>query len=438
MNLESCRGFLSRGSLTATLSSSARLLCVVLLASATAGMAAEKPQIASPRIRALDQEIAADKTAALDRFWKAAKNRCPLVEEIPGDDKRLLVTYLWRGDATTERVEARGGPYAASREPFARLRDTDVWYRSEPVPKDARYVYGLIVNRRVERRAADGSTEHVLVEEYPNDPLNANQFNGGPVVELPDAPKDAWHVAQESAAKGRVERLSLESKALAESRKATIYVPPEFDSRTPHALAVFFDGDECEKLMNLPAILDNLIAEKRIPPTVAILVDAQRTRGRDLVFSDAFVTFVADELVPWAVKKLDLNVTPETTLAGGMSLGGLTAAYAAHERPKVFGNVLSQSGAFWRPRPDKAQAPQGQGWFPGRVAESEATTVRYYLEVGRFESPSMVGNNHRLRDVLRTKGNAVIYEEYNGGHDHVNWRVSLGRGLIALLGTPRS
>jgi enterochelin esterase family protein len=47
----------------------------------------------------------------------------------------------------------------------------------------------------------------------------------------------------------------------------------------------------------------------------------------------------------------------------------------------------------------------------------------------------MLSNNERLHDVLKAKGNAVTYAEYNGGHDHVNWRVSVGRGLMALLET---
>lgn len=396
--------------------------------------AAENGRIASPRIRALVQEMTQDKAAALERFWQDAKGKCPLVEVIDGDDQHLLVTFLWRGDASLERIEVRGGPFATSREPFARIRDSDVWYHCERLPKDARYVYGLVVKRRVERREDDGSTKQVVVEQYPNDPFNTLQFNQGPVVELPDAPKDAWHIAKESVAKSHVKRWTIKSKTLDETRELSAYVPNSFDSHNRHALAVFFDGEECDKLMDLPVVFDNLIAQKKILPTVAILVDSQGTRGRDLLFSDSFVKFVADELVPWAIDEFGLQVTAKETLIGGMSLGGLTAAYAAHERPEVFGNVLSQSGAFWRARPGATIALDGRGWLPDHVKDTDPTVVRYYLEVGRFEATTMIENNRQLRDVLRAKGNTVTYDEYNGGHDHVNWRVSVGRGLMALLG----
>ena len=114
-----------------------------------------------------------------------------------------------------------------------------------------------------------------------------------------------------------------------------------------------------------------------------------------------------------------------------MSLGGLTAAYAAQTHPQVFGNVLSQSGAFWRKRTGMSKSDEG--WLPGATAMKNKQPIRYYLEVGLFESPSMISNNRRLRDVLRAKGNEVFYAEYHTGHDHFNWRVTLGDGIVALL-----
>lgn len=393
----------------------------------------------SPRLDRLRADLAKDKTATMDRFWRECEKQGPLIEKIAGDDTHLLVTFLWRGDAALERVEVRGGPYASSREPFARIADTDIWYRSERLPKDARYVYGLIVTRTVEKRDDRGLVKRVREETYPLDPLNPRTFNEGPVIELSDAPADKWHAQVAESARGKVTRFKLDSAALGETRGGGVYTPAEFDAAMPHALAVFLDGEESEKLLALPTVLDNLIAAKKIPPTVALFVDAEDKRGRDLVFSDKFVNFLGNELVPWAVKTQGLKVIADTTLIGGASLGGLTAAYAAQQKPQVFGNVLSQSGAFWRKRPaaaqtDAAQPESSHGALPGEIASRDKLPIRYYLEVGRFEAPSMIENNRRLRDILRQKGNEITYVEYNGGHDHFNWRVSVGDGLEALLG----
>jgi enterochelin esterase family protein len=168
---------------------------------------------------------------------------------------------------------------------------------------------------------------------------------------------------------------------------------------------------------------------------MGLLVHAHGRRGRDLVFSDDFVRFLATELVPWANRANGAAFAPADVVISGASLGGLTAVYAATQQPSVFGNAHSQSGAFWRARADRS--PSSEGWLAGHLAEPGVLPVRFYLEVGRFEPPNMVENNRRVRDVLRARGCTVTYSEPHAGHDYLHWRDSLGRGLIALLGSPR-
>ncbi len=389
------------------------------------------PKPVSLRLQRLEHAIQANDPQALEAFWREVQGHTPLVESIDDAPDHRLVTFLWRDDAQTERIEVRGGPYEGSRTPFARIPNTDVWYHTERLPLDARYVYSLVVHRRIERKRADSKSESVLVETYPLDPLNPLVFNEGSVLELQDAPNASWHVAREDVPRGQLEPRKLQSAALGERRAIAVYFPPGYQPGEVRAVAVFLDGVDCRHLMSVPATLDNLLAAKRIRPTVALFVDSQGTRGRDLVFSDPFVTFLADELIPWAEHELNMQAEPATSLIAGMSLGGLTASYTAQQRPDVFGNVLSQSGSFWRRRPERPSI--AEGWLPGEIAARDRAGVRYFMEVGLFEAPGMVENNRRMRDVLRAKGYDVTYSEYSGGHDHVNWRVSLGDGLAHLL-----
>lgn len=390
----------------------------------------------SPLLVKLQQSLRNGGAGALDTFWAKCAGNAPLVEPLANDAEKLLVTFLWRDDQATERVEVRGGPFDSSRTPFDRIPGSDVWYHSERLPRDSRYVYSLIVTKRVPGLAKNGAAETVAVETYPLDPLNPRVFNAGSVLELPDAPRDSWHVPRDGAAKGIVEHVKLESRALGESRSLRVYRSPASEGKSPpQVLAVFLDGEDCEQLMSLPTVLDNLVAEGKIPPIVAVMVDSQGMRGRDLIFHDPFVEFLADELAPWAAESYQMQLAPERTLVSGMSLGGLTATYVCLKRPEVFGNALSQSGSFWRRHPQ--HLAEVEGWLPGETANSPPVNVQYYLEVGRFEAPGMVENNRRMRDVLRAKGSTVTYAEYHGGHDHVNWRVSVGKGLISLLGKTR-
>ena len=56
--------------------------------------------------------------------------------------------------------------------------------------------------------------------------------------------------------------------------------------------------------------------------------------------------FLAQEIVPWARANYHATDRPEQTIIGGTSLGGLQAACVGLKHSEVFGNVLSQSGAF--------------------------------------------------------------------------------------------
>jgi len=115
-----------------------------------------------------------------------------------------------------------------------------------------------------------------------------------------------------------------------------------------------FDGvsygalpDEAEAEVPTPTILDNLIAEKKIGQTVAILVWSMGKRSRDLTGSKPFSDFVADELVPWARSHYNVTPGPNAVVVAGSSFGGYGATYSAFTHPEAIGNVISQSGSYW-------------------------------------------------------------------------------------------
>lgn len=114
----------------------------------------------------------------------------------------------------------------------------------------------------------------------------------------------------------------------------------------------------------------------------------------------------------------------------------MTALFAALRHPEAFGNVLSQSGAFfiapggWGP---EALSDQISTALVDTVASLPRQPVRVWMEVGELKPATLLGENRHMRDVLRAGGYAVSYREYHGGHDYACWRGSLADGLIALL-----
>lgn len=245
-------------------------------------------------------------------------------------------------------------------------------------------------------------------------------------------------------ASGRVEEHRIPSGVHKRERKVWVYTPPGYsDASAPCDILIVFDGREYVEDIRLPVILDSLSAQRRAGPFVALLTDNSTGAERlsDLANRARFAEFLADEAVPWVRKRWNVARDPRRVFVTGSSAGGLAAAYVAFRRPDVFGNVLSQSGAFWRGNEASNDPPWE--WLTDQFASSPKKDIRFLLEVGTGESagalggaaPSILEANRRLRDALRAKGYSVDYREIPGGtHSVETWGQRLPDALADLAG----
>src|SRR5262245_32816998 len=366
----------------------------------------------SPRIRRLAEELRKGNQEALEEFWKELQGHVPLVEPIPGNDQLRWISFIWRGDKETRNVVILGDVPTTdvSKWKLQRLEGTDVWFKTDRVPKDARFGYAFGVNGA----------------PFQPDPLNPRVFAHRSVAELPDAPPQRWIAERPDVPKGVLAEHTVPSKILKEDRSVAVYTPPGYDPKaTACGLLIVFDGEAygsaADALVPTPTILDNLLSEKKIPPLVAVLVDSQKTRGRDLQCSAPFADVLAQELVPWVGANYRVSEKPAQVILAGSSDGGLCAAYAAWKHPRVFGNVLSQSGNFAyvpNPGPSANVYTRESGWLTRQFVTTPCLHLRFYLEVGTLEAGSVVNpvaEHRRLRDVLEAKGYSVTYSEFSGG-----------------------
>lgn len=406
---------------------------VLFLSAAMTTCAGQVPAIKpeSPQLAKLAAELEAGNTAALDIFWQQIVGKAPLIEPITGSNNEKWVTFVWRGTSETHAVDLLGEVPTTkmSKWGMRRLGSTDLWFKTERVPKDSRFGYCIRENSG----------------QFRLDPFNPRSFAGRSIVELPDAPPQPWILERPELPKGQLVKTTIWSRVLKEDRALGVYLPAAYKQGAHYGLMLVFDGESygnaTSTVVPTPTILDNLIGERKIKPLVAILINSQKTRDRDLQCSAAFADFLANELVPWAREKYGTSRDAKHVIVGGSSLGGLSAACAAFRRPEVFGNVLSQSGTFsyypgWQS--NATDYAIETGWLTRQFVASPKLPIRFYLEVGIFEGGpiySLLRENRHLRDVLKAKGYSVSYAEFSGGHDYLTWRNSLGDGLIALTGT---
>jgi enterochelin esterase-like enzyme len=400
-----------------------------------------KAAIESTRLRSLESKTQNRDAEAVDQFWKEIeKEGTPYLEQIAGNEHEVLATFLWRAKSDTRGVLLAYLPFATvwpDKYRMTRLADTDIWYVTLHLKRDIRFRYQLSPN---DPPGFDEPSMAIRLAGLQADPLNRKQMRRGSalfsIAEMPDAPKSPWTSERPQIAKGKVQEFHLESSALGGNRKLVIYTPSGYAiGGDPLALLIVFDGDTYTNEIPTPVILDNLLAEKRIRPVIALFlnnVDRQKELGCNQLFSE----YLAGELLPWLRTHYLLSSDPNKTVLAGSSRGGLAAACAAMEHPELFGNVLSQSAEFqWSP--DSNGEPDE---IVQRALQRPHVPVRFYLEVGTDEL-NFVGRNpivsgRHFRDVLRAKGYSVSWHEFSGGHDFICWRESLADGLMKIMPPP--
>jgi enterochelin esterase-like enzyme len=413
---------------------------------------AQEENLDSPRLAALAKDIRAGKQDALTAFWEEMKGKAPLIEPVSGNDKMRWVSFIWRGDAAMQRMGMVGGLPGGDLliKPLVRLGATDLWYRTERLPVDARFIY-MFMHNYVKPTPGEKEEERIqkMMKQARRDPFNPAAFPPGSVAaiaELPAAPPQPWLKPNPDAPRGEFKAEKFKSAVLNEERSIQIYTPPGYNANgKPYPLLIFLDGEYVPLQVPLPVILDNLTASGKIPPLIALTIASGNTRMRDMVFSTNFADFIAKELVPGLRKRYAITADPQQTVISGFSAGGVAAAWVAMRHPQVVGNVLSQSGAFFlfegmttETTPDLTFIETG--WLARQYATAPRLPLRFYLEVGTLEqgeSINLVLENRRMRDTLTARGYPVTYSEYNGGHDPLCWRGSIADGLIALLGAPQ-
>jgi len=190
--------------------------------------------------------------------------------------------------------------------------------------------------------------------------------------------------------------------------------------------------------MNLARILDNLIAQRRVPPLIAVMVgngggDAQgHERGREYdTMSGLYAEFIESEVLPLVQKNCGVKLTkdPEGRATMGNSSGGSAALIMAWYHPELYHRVLTFSGTFVNQQwPFNPETPDGAWGFHNKlIPESAQKPLRLFLAVGDRDNfnPNVMRDgmhdwvvaNNRMATVFKAKGYHYQYLYcLNAGH----------------------
>jgi len=227
--------------------------------------------------------------------------------------------------------------------------------------------------------------------------------------------------------------------AMPYARTVTVYVPAQYVPGTPAPVIVTQDGPD----KTLPSVLDNLIAQHRVPGMVAVMIqngggDAQGSeRGLEYdTMSGRYAEFVESEVFPFVEANCGVVITrdPDGRAALGGSSGGAAAFTMAWYHPQLYHRVITYSGTYVnQASPFNPDAPHGAWEYHEHlIPQSPPKPIRIWLQVGdrdlynpnslRDGMHDWVEANNRMAIALKAKGYHYQYV-YSLDAKHTDRRV---------------
>jgi enterochelin esterase family protein len=225
---------------------------------------------------------------------------------------------------------------------------------------------------------------------------------------------------------GQLDRWRLESAALGQLRRVTIWTPAGAQDAALPAILVQ-DGQAFMRIGQVTRVLDALLAAGRVPPVRLVLIEPV-DRETEYMWSEAYQAFVLDELLPQLAER-----TPGVTglYLLGASLGGLASATLALARPGLFSGVATLSGAFLGSPAQRDAYASDESWLLEQIRGGAALPGRWFIATGTIEWLAEV--NRDAATALQQRGVQLEFQERHAGHNWTNWRNLLAGALTHLL-----
>ena len=371
----------------------------------------------NPIVEALYREGSPD-PEAVNNFIQ--QNQFPLVE--PG-----RVTFVYRGQA--DEVHLRSWIAGLNTaQPLEPLEGSDLWALTMELPEKSRFEYKFEVVTNGEKQLVLDDLNGVLA----HDPFGANSVCQGYGYKRP-----GWSLHDPAARSGSLTTLKIASRSFGDTREIKIYLPAHFRRSRTYPLLVVHDGLDYLRYADLKNVLDNLIHRLEIPAMIVALTQSP-DRLVEYTGDERHARFLSEDLLSAVSAKFPLLDDSYARGLVGASLGGVAALHAASRYPRIFGQLLLQSGSF--AFSDLGRHKKGPVFDPVVQFVNEyrnhpfAIAEKIYMSCGIYES--LIYENRSLVPLLQDQGMLIFFEEARDAHNWENWRDRLRQGLTWLFPGP--
>jgi enterochelin esterase-like enzyme len=233
-----------------------------------------------------------------------------------------------------------------------------------------------------------------------------------------------------------------------------IYLPAQYDPRTPAALMVWQDGHyhierdgsaqappTGQPPSRLQNVIDNLTYQKKIPVIVYLFIDPGTTGERAMrsiqydTVSDVYPRFLRDEVMPEIYAKYNIRKDGYSRAIAGNSSGGICAFNAAWYQPDQFSRVIARIPSFtalqWQPG-----VQDGGNIYPFRVRREPKRNIRVWMQDGSEDMEAGSGSwplqNIQMANALKLRGYDFHFSFGTGTHNHAQNNSEMPEALAWL------
>jgi enterochelin esterase-like enzyme len=223
-----------------------------------------------------------------------------------------------------------------------------------------------------------------------------------------------------------------------------IYVPAQYDPKTPAALMVWQDGqghiqrDGGARTLN---VIDNLIHQKKIPVMIQVFIAPGKIGSKAMrsieydTMNDTYARFLRDEILADVEKKYNIRKDAYSRGITGSSSGGICAFNVAWRQPDQFSRVFSRIGSFtsiqWHPN-----EIDGGNTFPFAIRKQPKRNMRVWLQDGSEDLENAHGSwplqNIQMANSLKMREYDFHLSFGNGTHNGAHGNAETPTALIWL------
>lgn len=342
------------------------------------------------------------------------KKKTPVIES------DSILTFIWYGKAESVLITGNLQNGWASRDTLNKIScgDENIFYRSFIVPSDSRFNYVFIV---------DGQYRLDLLNPATVPSVNGIQSEAA----MPEFKFNHVLNYKPETPHGTLDSLNFISKDDSiKTRQLKIYLPYGYKNLSDLPVVYVLDGNEALNLANYKNVLDNIIADKKIPPVIAVFIPSVQ-RMEELIGPKRknMTAAICNELVPVIDSLYKTARVPAKRAIMSTSYGGNLALATVIERNDVFLNVSAQSiieGELYNLLASESENKS----FP--------QDLKVYLDYGIYEYNGPQGNLLNsikfFSGCLNSYNIKHTFAENHDGHEWAAWRQNTDRILMFFWG----